>query len=74
MVYWGGYVLIWAVGCPHQDMRQRSQAVLPQEFFDKTSFLPFAAIAEGRNSLQDALEEVNKPVLVASLVAPLFFL
>ena len=73
-MYWGGFIILWAVGCPHQDMRQRSQAVFPKEFFDQTSFLPFAAIAEGRNSLREAFKELNKPVLVASLVAPAFFL
>ncbi|GJP57204.1 hypothetical protein CLOM_g16234 [Closterium sp. NIES-68] len=72
VVYWAGYPLIWLLGCPHQDMRQR--AVLPNRFFQETSFLPFAAIAEGRNSLRDAVKEFNKPVLATSLIVPLFFL
>ncbi|CAI7885449.1 unnamed protein product [Closterium sp. NIES-54] len=72
MVYWAGYPLIWLLGCPHQDMRQHGQ--LPDQFFKETSFLPFAAIAEGRNSLKEALKEFNKPVLATSLIVPLFFL
>ncbi|CAI5464215.1 unnamed protein product [Closterium sp. Yama58-4] len=72
MVYWAGYPLIWLLGCPHQDMRQHG--LLPDQFFKETSFLPFAAIAEGRNSLKEALKEFNKPVLATSLIVPLFFL
>lgn len=72
VVYWAGYPLIWAVGCPHQDYRQ--QAILPKEFFEQTSFLPFQAILEGRNSFSKAWNEFNKPVLITSIVAPLFFL
>lgn len=72
LVYWAGYPLIWLLGCPHQDMRQKS--VLPKQFFDETSFLPFKAIIEGRNSLPEALKEFNKPVLATSLIVPLFFL
>eukprot|EP00897_Mesotaenium_endlicherianum_P004758 jgi/Mesen1/430/ME000100S10664 len=72
VVYWAGFPILWYVGCLHQDQRQR--AVLPKQFYDETSLMPFGAIIEGRNSLKQAVKEFDKPALAACVIAPLFML
>lgn len=74
VVYWGGWVTIWAVGCPHQDYRLKTTGLVPQGYYDKTSFLPFQAILEGKNSLEEAFKEFNKPLLATAIAVPIFFL
>ena len=48
VVFFGGFALYSVVGAAHQDVRKRKDPAL-QEFFAKTSFLPFWAIVSGRN-------------------------
>jgi len=57
LVFWGGFPVFCVVGSMHQDYRQKN--VLPAEFYEKTSAIPFVAILEGRNSLNKAIEEIS---------------
>lgn len=72
VVYWAGFPLLYAVGTAHQDARQRS--TLPARFYEETSAVPFAAILEGRNSIQAAFQELSVPALATAVAAPLFLL
>mmetsp|Transcript_44235 Transcript_44235/g.72005 ORF Transcript_44235/g.72005 Transcript_44235/m.72005 type:complete len:232 (+) Transcript_44235:109-804(+) len=57
VVFWGGFPLFWIIGSLHQDYRQRQ--TMPKSYYEQTSLLPFAAIIEGRNSLSEAIKEMN---------------
>eukprot|EP00245_Coleochaete_scutata_P005841 TRINITY_DN19734_c0_g1_i1.p1 TRINITY_DN19734_c0_g1~~TRINITY_DN19734_c0_g1_i1.p1 ORF type:complete len:230 (-),score=26.39 TRINITY_DN19734_c0_g1_i1:467-1156(-) len=72
VVYWGAYPIFWVVGSAHQDYRQRQE--LPAALYEKTSLLPFAAIAEGRNSLEPISEELNKPTIATAVMSSIFWL
>ncbi|MBY0398801.1 NnrU family protein [Myxococcota bacterium] len=63
--FFGGMVVYSILGCAHQDWRRRRAGGPALEgFFAETSFLPFVAIAEGRNRL--VVGELPKLGLVAS--------
>lgn len=66
--FFGGMALYSVLGCAHQDWRRR-RAGGPElaAFFAETSFLPFVAIARGRNRL--VLGELRPIVLAAAGVA-----
>lgn len=73
-VFFGGMTIYAVAGCAHQDWRRRragGAALAP--FFAETSFLPFVAIASGRNRF--VLGELRPLVLLASaaLYAAIFF-
>jgi uncharacterized membrane protein len=40
IVFWLGFPAFWIVGSLHQDYRKKLENI-PQEFFEKTSLLPF---------------------------------
>ena len=69
MVFWSAFPVFWIVGSLHQDYRKKLEGQLPNEFWQKTSLLPFKAIIEGRNSL--VLSEFNGPVLIGSVAVGL---
>lgn len=57
VVFFGGFPLFGIVGGLHQDARKRAtEGGSVQPFYAETSFLPFGAIASGRNRL--ALREI----------------
>lgn len=65
-VFFGGLVLYGLVGCAHQDARRRRAAgAALAPFFAETSFLPFVAIAQGRNRL--VLRELRPALLLAAI-------
>jgi uncharacterized membrane protein len=73
--FFGGMALYSVLGCAHQDWRRRrSGDAALAAFFAETSFLPFVAIATGRNRL--VLRELRPLVLAAAaaLYAAIFFL
>lgn len=54
-VFFGGFVVYGIASALHQDARQRaSERPEVRSFLDETSFLPFAAIAAGRQKLSFA--------------------
>jgi uncharacterized membrane protein len=59
------------VGSAHQDYRL--QKVLPAQFYEQTSILPFKAIWEGRNSLQKAAEEFSLQTAAIAVTLGAFF-
>lgn len=66
-VFFGGLVIYTLIGCAHQDWRKRQGAdEKAQRFFAETSYLPFAAIASGRNRLD--LGELGGKALLLGLV------
>ena len=75
-VVFGGLGLYAVAGCWAQDARaQRSAAVGTvfakgdlRPFYESTSFAPFVAIADGRQSLADAASEISPVALAAGAV------
>ena len=75
-VVFGGLGLYAVAGCWAQDARaQRSAAVGTvfakgdlRPFYESTSFAPFVAIADGRQSLADAASEISPVALAAGEV------
>jgi uncharacterized membrane protein len=74
VLFWAGFPVFWYIGSLHQDYRQKQEGRLPDEFYSKTSLLPFQAIAEGRNSFTKAWQEFDKRVLAVALIVPWFLL
>lgn len=70
ILFWGSFPAFWLVGSAHQDVRKRKE--LPEEYFEKTSLLPFQAILEGRNSLTEAQKEMNGHITALVMLSPLF--
>eukprot|EP00744_Colponema_vietnamica_P014241 GILI01019940.1.p1 GENE.GILI01019940.1~~GILI01019940.1.p1 ORF type:complete len:247 (-),score=42.90 GILI01019940.1:100-750(-) len=64
-VYWAGFPLFWYIGSMHQDYRQKPTK--PASFYEKTSILPFAAIADGRQSLQATINELSPQAIGVAL-------
>jgi uncharacterized membrane protein len=65
--FFGGMTIYAVAGCAHQDWRRRrSGGAALQPFFAQTSFLPFVAIATGRNRF--VASELRPLVLVAAAV------
>lgn len=65
--FFGGMVAYCLIGCAHQDWRKRRAGdAATARFFAETSFLPFGAIASGRNRL--VVSEL-RPVLVVAATA-----
>ncbi|EPZ31517.1 hypothetical protein O9G_004549 [Rozella allomycis CSF55] len=56
-IFWGAFPIFWYFGSMHQDMRKKND--LPANYFSETSILPFKAIIEGKQSLWEALEEME---------------
>eukprot|EP00026_Physarum_polycephalum_P015520 Phypoly_transcript_16223.p1 GENE.Phypoly_transcript_16223~~Phypoly_transcript_16223.p1 ORF type:complete len:253 (+),score=23.23 Phypoly_transcript_16223:75-761(+) len=59
LLFWGGFPAFFLIGGWHQDYRKKVTGELPNEFYEKTSLLPFKAIVEGRNSLDLAIKEID---------------
>eukprot|EP00029_Vermamoeba_vermiformis_P002385 TRINITY_DN1275_c0_g2_i1.p2 TRINITY_DN1275_c0_g2~~TRINITY_DN1275_c0_g2_i1.p2 ORF type:complete len:236 (-),score=36.07 TRINITY_DN1275_c0_g2_i1:27-734(-) len=73
LVYWAPFPIFYIVGCAHQDMREKE--TLSENFYKKTSLLPFKAIIEGRNSMDDFVKEINyQNALIAFGVGSLLWL
>jgi uncharacterized membrane protein len=72
IVFWGFFPAFWYVGSLHQD--ERLKLTLPSSFFESTSVIPFQAVVEGKQSLQDVRTEFNTKAGLVALVAPLFFI
>jgi len=72
--FFGGLVVYPVLGCAHQDWRRRQAGGAALEpFFAATSFLPFVAIAQGRNRF---VPGELRPVLLlvtAALYLAIFF-
>ncbi len=63
--FFGGLAVYSILGCAHQDWRRRRAGGAELErFFAETSFVPFVAIARGRNRL--VLHELRLSVLFAA--------
>ena len=63
--FFGGMAIYSVLGCAHQDWRRRRTGGSElAAFFAETSFLPFVAIATGRNRL--VLRELRPLVLVGA--------
>ncbi|MBK7948783.1 MAG: hypothetical protein IPK00_08590 [Deltaproteobacteria bacterium] len=65
--FFGGMALYALLGCAHQDWRRRRAGGAElARFFAVTSFLPFVAIAQGRNRL--VANELRPAILAAAAV------
>lgn len=53
---WFPFTLFFLLGCWHQDLRQENLNEAWQEYFKKTSLVPFKAIIEGRQSFPPSNE------------------
>ncbi|MEA2627333.1 MAG: hypothetical protein QOD06_3378 [Candidatus Binatota bacterium] len=52
-VFFGGFVVYSLLGAAHQEWRKRREAgEALRRFYEETSFLPFVALATGRNRLE----------------------
>jgi uncharacterized membrane protein len=52
VAFFGGFAVFALIGCRHQDLRKRLlEKQRLAQFFEETSFWPFAAILTGRNRL-----------------------
>lgn len=71
VAFWGGMLAFSIAGTLHQDARQRRDGALGEEYFEKTSFVPFWAILQGKNQLK--LDEFNHFVALGSLAVGLIF-
>lgn len=72
--FFGGMAIYAVLGCAHQDWRRRrSGGASLERFFAETSFLPFVAIAQGRNRF--VFGELRPAILAvaAALFGLLFF-
>ena len=71
-----GLAIYAVAGCKAQDLRVEASAQVGtvfndgalRDFYRDTSFVPFGACADGRQSLSVALQEIPKGGLVASLI------
>ncbi len=61
----------WIVGSLHQD--ERLKMTMPASFFEQTSVLPFQAVYEGKQSMDDIKKEFNGKAAAIALIAPFFF-
>lgn len=63
--FFGGMTVYAVLGCAHQDWRRRrAGGDALARFFAETSFLPFVAIAQGRNRL--VVSELRPAILAAA--------
>ncbi len=70
--FFGAIFVVGFFGAYHQDARKsRELGESYREFKSETSVLPFAAVATGKTKLQ--LDELNKPLLIGSLILYLVF-
>jgi uncharacterized membrane protein len=69
MLLWAGNPIFGAVGAWHQDQRLRKTK--PAEFYEQTSFMPFRAILDGRQSLSQVAAEIPAAPYVLALAAVL---
>ena len=75
LALFAGLAVYAVAGCKAQDLRVEASAQVGtvfddgalREFYRTTSFVPFAACADGRQSLDTALQEIPKAGLIASL-------
>ena len=72
IIFWGMFPAFWLVGSLHQD--QRLKETMPAEFFEKTSLLPFMAVYEGKQKMDDIKKEFQPKAAAIALIAPFFFL
>ncbi|KAI9141660.1 hypothetical protein BKA69DRAFT_387045 [Paraphysoderma sedebokerense] len=74
IAYWTGFPALWYVGSIHQDMRYKEEGLIPSEYFNKTSVLPFEAVVEGKQDLNTAWKEMRKDNIAVALWSAVWWL